>query len=535
MELVAERLQGMERTSLQRAQSRRLGRQAIAAGLSGLLLVLAFPRFDLGPLAFFALVPLLFALYGEKPQKAFWMGLLTGCLFYLLSLSWMTHTMTVYGGLPWPLSVLVLFALALYLSLYFALFALLFAKAQDRSGLFQATFAASLWTALEYLRTYLLTGFPWNLLGYSQYRNLPLIQIAAYTGVYGVSFLLVFVNASIAYALRPPCRWREALPSLLMSLLLLLSAFGSSWIPLPQPSKGRELKVALLQGNIDQSVKWDLAYQGATLEVYRRLTLEAAKKSPALIVWPETATPFFLRSHPLGGEVFRIAQEVGTFLLVGSPDWDGDLPAAAQRQAGRRRYFNSAFLISPEGRAIDQYNKIHMVPFGEYVPLKRILFFVQKMAYGIGDFSGGDRYTIFSPPFGRFSVMICYEVIFPDQVRRFVQGGADFLVNITNDAWFGRSSAPYQHLAMAAFRAVENGVYLIRAANTGISAIVAPTEGIVKATDLFVEAALSGTIHLKEGMTFYTRYGDLFALGCVAFALATLLSLRSFCWKKLAG
>ena len=511
-------------------------RQLALAGLSGLLLVLAFPRFDLGLLAFFALVPLLFALYGEKPQKAFWMGLLTGCLFYLLSLSWMTHTMTIYGGLSWPVSVLVLFALALYLSLYFALFAFFFAKVQDRSGLFRATFAASLWTALEYLRTYLLTGFPWNLLGYSQYRNLPLIQITAYTGVYGVSFLLVFVNASMAYALRPPFRWRETLPPLLISVLLLLSAFGSSWVPLLWQPKGGELRVALLQGNIDQGVKWDSAYQAATLEIYRRLTLEAAKENPALVVWPETATPFFLRSHPLGGKVFRTAQEAGAFLLVGSPDWDGDLPAAAQRQAGeRRRYFNSAFLISPEGRAIDKYDKIHMVPFGEYVPLKRILFFVQKMAYGIGDFSGGDRYTVFSTPFGRFSVTICYEAIFPDQVRRFVLSGADFLVNITNDAWFGRSSAPYQHLAMAAFRAVENRVYLIRSANTGISAIVAPTGEIMEVTDLFVEAALSGTIRLKAGETFYTRYGDLFALGCVAFALATLLSWRSSRWKKRAG
>lgn len=502
------------------------------AGLSGILLASAFPRFDLGPLAFFALAPLFFALYGEKPQKAFWTGLLTGCIFYLLSLSWITHTMTVYGGLPWPVSALVLFALALYLSLYFALFAFFFAKAQDRSGLFQATFAASLWTALEYLRTYLLTGFPWNLLGYSQYRNLPLIQITAYTGVYGVSFLIVFVNASIAYALRPPFWRREALPSLLISVLLLLSAFGSSWAVLPWQSKGGELKVSLLQGNIDQGVKWDQAHQAATLETYRRLTLEAAKEDPALIVWPETATPFFLRGHPLGGQVFRTAQEAGAFLLIGSPDWDGDLPAALERKAGeRQRYFNSAFLVSPEGLVIDKYDKIHMVPFGEYVPLKQILFFVQRMAYGIGDFSGGNRYTAFSLPIGRFSVMICYEAIFPDQVRRFVLGGADFLVNITNDAWFGLSSAPYQHLAMAAFRAVENRVYLIRSANTGISAIVDPQGRIVEATDLFVRVVLNGTIHLRAGETFYTHYGDLFALACVAFSLATILSLKRLHWN----
>jgi len=355
------------------------------AGLSGLLLTLAFPRFDFSLLAFFALVPLFIALYGVKPWRAFRLGLLSGCIFSFGSLFWVTHTMTVYGGLPLLVSTLILLGLALYLALYFALFALLYTKIQGHSGSFQIFFAAATWTALEYLRTYLLTGFPWNLLGYSQHQNLAIIQVAAVTGVYGISFMIVSVNATIAYLLRRPLHFKEAFFPSLVPVLFLVAALGYSNIVLSWQSDGKMLRVALLQGNIGQGVKWNPDYQAATVETYRRLTLQAVEERPALVVWPETAVPFFLRSDPLGEQVFKLAKETGTFFLVGSPDWEGGSP---------QQYFNSAFLISPEGRPVEKYDKIHLVPFGEYVPLKRILFFVQKMAYGIGDFGHGERYTI---------------------------------------------------------------------------------------------------------------------------------------------
>ncbi len=507
MRVVAGRTRGIERTD----QVLPL----MLAGSSGVLLILVFPKWDLGFLAFAALVPLLLALQPASPRKAFFLGFVTGCVFYLGSLSWLMHPMTVYGGLSPLVSFLILLSMACYLALYFAGFAFLAAQVKDSPVLFQVLFLPAAWVALEYVRTYALTGFPWNLLGYSQYKSPSLIQIAAFTGVYGVSFLVVFVNASIASALRPPFRrWRFLAPLLLVFLLGIGSFTDPAAVGFTGSRGDKDLRVALLQGNVDQGVKWDPAYQMATLEIYRRLTMKAAGEGAALIVWPETAAPFFLRWEPkLARMVLDMASRAGTFLLVGSPDREGD---------GEERYFNSAFLISPEGKIVGKYDKIHMVPFGEYVPLKRFLFFIQKMAEGIGDFSGGERYTLFSLPRGRFGVTICYEIIFPNQVRQYVNRGAEFLVNITNDAWFGRSSAPYQHLAMAVFRAVENQVYVVRSANTGVTAIIDPAGRIMKQTDLFVEAVLVGEISLRKGTTFYTRYGDLFAWICSVFALAVL-------------
>ncbi|MBI3990264.1 MAG: apolipoprotein N-acyltransferase [candidate division NC10 bacterium] len=519
MELVAERVRSIERTNLVR--------QLAMAGSSGILLVLAFPKWDLGFLAFVALVPLLLALQSASPWRAFFLGLAAGSVFYLGSLSWVTYTMTVYGGLSPLFSLLILLSLAFYLALYFASFGFLVAKVKDRPSLFQVLFFSTAWVALEYVRTYALTGFPWNLLGYSQYKSLSLIQIASFTGVYGISFLVAAVNASIASVIRSPFRRGRALVPLFLILLLGGGAFTYSTATGFAESMGdKDLQVALLQGNIDQGVKWDPVYQTTTLETYHRLTLKAAEEGAALIVWPETAVPFFLRWEPgLSRVVLDMASKAKAFLLVGSPD---------RERGDEERYFNSAFLISPDGQITEKYDKIHMVPFGEYVPLKRLLFFVQRMAEGIGDFSGGERYTIFSLPKGRFGVTICYEAIFPNQVRQYVNRGADFLVNITNDAWFGRSSAPYQHLAMAAFRAVENQVYVIRAANTGVTAIINPSGRIVQKTDLFVAAVLVGGISLKKGTTFYTRHGDLFAWVCVAFALAALAGERASLLKLLA-
>lgn len=231
-------------------------------------------------------------------------------------------------------------------------------------------------------------------------------------------------------------------------------------------------------------------------------------------MWPEAAVPFLLQEDPRRVQIEALAREVGASLLVGAPDV----------QAGQPR--NSAFLLGPAGRLLGRYDKRHLVPFGEYVPLRRLLFFVDPLAGGaIGQFSPGREATVFATPSGRFGVVICYEAIFPEEVRDLFRGGADFLVNIINDAWFGRSAAPVQHLAMAAFRAVENRAFLIRAANTGISAIVAPDGRIVQASELFTTAVLAGAITPRAGGSLYTRYGDLLAWGNVGGALAAVLGL----------
>jgi apolipoprotein N-acyltransferase len=495
-------------------------RAALLAAASGGLLVLAFPTPDMGGLAFVALVPLLLAIRGEAPARAFCWGTITGLLFYLWSISWVTRTMTTYGGLSVPVSGLVLLALAGYLALYIGLFCYGTSFLAGAGWLIDVLAPPALWVALEYLRTYALTGFPWALLGYTQYRSVSLLSIASVTGVYGLSFLVVLVNAALA-RVAATAEARARTVGLAGAIILTLFCSARLLSPSSAPADSRqELEVALVQGNIDQSLKWDPAMQAKTIELYRRLSLEAAKGSPALIVWPETAVPFFLRYEPaLRGRVMDIAAETGSYLLVGSPDIE---PSGTGSEGSR--YRNSAFMISPHRELLGRYDKIHMVPFGEYVPLKSVLFFVQKLAYGIGDFEGGRTYTIFDLPRGRFGATICYEVIFPDQVRRYVKEGADFLVNITNDAWFGRSAAPAQHLAMAALRAAENNRYLIRAANTGISAIVDPGGRILQASDLFVPTVVSGRIRREQGETFYTRYGDLFAWSCVALVVAVFMA-----------
>jgi apolipoprotein N-acyltransferase len=210
-----------------------------------------------------------------------------------------------------------------------------------------------------------------------------------------------------------------------------------------------------------------------------------------------------------------LAQEAGQPLLFGSPTY--------VRDGGQDVMYNSAFLVGPDTTVLGRYDKIHLVPFGEYIPLRRLLFFLDKLVAGIGDFRSGEAYTVMAIPQGRFAVLICFEGIFPDLVRHFVRHGAQFLVNITNDAWFGYSPASYQHLSMVVFRAVENRLPIVRAANTGISAVIDPTGRLSQQTDLFVRTWIKARITPAEGATtFYTRWGDLFAYGCV---LVTAVSL----------
>jgi apolipoprotein N-acyltransferase len=489
------------------------------AALSGVLLALAFPTFDVAPLAFVALVPLLVGLHGVPPLQGTYLGILAGAVFSLMSIPWVVHTMTTYGGLPLPVGILLLVALSLYLALYVGVFAFGITRLSLEGGLGYLVGAATLWVGLEYLRTFLLTGFPWNLLGYTQYRSLSIIQIASITGVYGVSFVLVLVNAAAALAcLHVRRSARQALMPVLGAGVVLTATvvFGMGRMVSAEIPR-REIRVSVVQGNIEQGIKWDPEFASRTIAIYEGLTRRADRGSD-LIVWPETAVPFFLRE---GGQLTRrvldLATEVQTPILVGSPDRVSDASP---------RYYNSAFLISPAGEIVQKYDKIHLVPFGEYVPLSSLLFFVDKMATGIGDFSAGEVFTVFETAGGRFGVLICFEAIFPDQVRGYVLAGADLLVNITNDAWFGDSAAPYQHLSMAVLRAVENGVYLVRAANTGISALVAPSGEILHQSDLFVEAVLSATMAPRSGGTFYTRRGDLFAWGSVLISLFLLAPRR---------
>ena len=477
---------------------------------SGLLTVAAFPNWNWGPLAFVSLVPFLVALRGVSPPHGFALGLAWGMAFFLGALYWVTYVMVTYGHMTPPLAIFAWVGLAVILAGYPGLFGWAVARLRWVSPMVWAIGASVIWVAVELLRSYLFTGFPWVLLGYSQGSSLELIQAARISGVYGVSFLVVLMDAALAAALFPgPSAWRRAAPVAVAAVLLVAAAaYGRGVLRAPSPP--REGAVAIVQGNIDQGVKWTPGMREATVAKYRRLTLPVARERPALVVWPESAMPFLMRIDPsLGPQALAVAREARTPVLVGSID-----------QVGPGTFTNSAFLVGETGEILAKYDKRHLVPFGEYVPLRPIFFFLDQLVVGIGDFLPGKGDTVFRGPFGRFSVLICYEAIFPDEVRRDVLDGAEFLVNITNDAWFGRTSAPYQHLAMAAFRAVENNVYLVRAANTGISAIIEPSGGIAEPTGLYTDAAFVGRVRLGGARTFYTRYGDVFAWACAMGAAA---------------
>ena len=494
--------------------------------LSAGLLVLAFPAFDLWPLAFLALVPLLAATARARPLRAFAAGALSGTAFALVHLWGLTVAMAEFGGIARPLVAVLLLLLAAYVGVYVGAFTAGWAWSARLPPLARLLFAAALWTALEYLRAHLLTGFPWAFLAYTQYRNIPLIQMAAWTGMYGVSFLVALANVALTLLILH----RRAWATVARVAAVGLAAFGVA-LGLPplahRPPEGPALRVAVVQGNIPQDVKWRPAWRLRTIETYRRLTVEAARTAPALIVWPETALPFLLTRDEGAREwLGRLAAEARTFVLVGAPDVSVASPT---------RYTNSAFLVAPDGRIAGRYDKVHLVPFGEYVPLRRLFFFMDKLAQGaVGNFLPGEEQAVLASPGFHVGATISYEIYFPNEVRQFILRGAQFLANITNDAWYGRTAAPYQHLAMAVFRAVENRAYLVRAANTGVSAIIAPDGRIVARSEIFTEAILTGEVRLRPGQTFYTpytRFGDVFAwialVGVVAVPLSVAAAQRA--------
>jgi len=490
--------------------------------VSGVLLILSFPNFDFEFLAWFALVPLFYSIEGKGLYPSFKLGFLTGFVFFLGILYWIIVAVHTYGNVPLILSGLILLLLVIYLGLFMGAFTFLTRLVQIHSGIQTILFAPILWAALEYLRSFLLTGFPWAYLGHSQYLNLPFIQVADITGVYGLSFVILSVNAALFAVLH---QWPQRIfpfKEVTVTVLVLLGFLIYGYAKMKQVdrvvARSPSLKVGLVQGNIDQSIKWNESFQLETLKIYRRLSLGVAEDKPDLIIWPETATPFFFQDakeyQPI---VLEIPERTNAFLLFGTPFY--------RIEKGKVNYYNSAFLFSPSKKLIGKYDKIHLVPFGEYIPLKKLLFFVESsLGEGIGNFKSGKGMINLSLPQGEFGVVICFEIIFPDLCRRFVKGGADFLVTITNDAWFGRTSAPFQHLSIATFRAIENRVFIARAANTGISAFIDPKGKIIKRGDIFTEEAMNGTIRIMKEKTFYTLYGDVFAWICSGFSIFFLFN-----------
>lgn len=500
------------------------GVRVIFSLFSGLLLTASFPKIGADWLAWFALVPLLFSLRNVSSKEGFRAGFLAGLSHYFTLTYWLVYTMKTYGNLPMHVCIPLLFLLSSYLALYVGFFSMGLVGLCSRPG--QCFFIIPvLWVALEYIRSFLLTGFPWELMGYSQFRHLYLIQIADIFGVFGVSFLIVLANAALFLFLLclTKSNWQGTRISKRLvagSMTCFALIFGLVWFYGVQRVKlvdelgavSPTLKGAIVQGNIDQAKKWDRLFRRFSTQKYIDLSLSAKSEHPELIVWPETATPFyFLKNIRMTQVVMNGIQRVGSNFLIGSPSFI--------RREKEVSYYNSAYLIGPDGEIKGKYDKVHLVPFGEYVPLKKWLSFAGKMVEHAGDFKPGKEGNTISLGDHHLGVQICYEIIFPDLARAMAKNGAVLLVNITNDAWYGTTSAPYQHFSMTIFRAVENKRSLIRSANTGISGFIDPAGRVIASTPLFEDAVLIRSVPLLNKQTIYTRVGDIFAIICLIMVL----------------
>ena len=516
------------------------GVPALAALASAGLLAAAMPgRVGWWPLLFVGLAPLLLLVLHAHPGRSLLVGFLFGLVYHLALLYWIVIVLNRYGGLPLGLAVPALVLLAAYMACFPAIccFAVgLVVSAQpdrSRSAAALVWAAPAAWVGCEYLRSVLFTGFPWMDLGYGLFAQPILIQAADLGGHHLLSFALVLSNG-LATAGLDRLRHRSSLSRqtrwpLLAAAAVLLAIGGYSFARQQTVdaalASARQARVAVVQGNIDQSVKWSQSNKVATVNTYLRLSRQMTREGAVdLVVWPETALPFYPQQDPLVSRLDDFATAEATWLLTGAPLFT---ITPGENGAGQEQYWNGALLLGPGGRIGGEYAKQHLVPFGEYVPLRRWLPFLQPLVVNIGDFSAGAGQKPLALGAMRLGVLICYESIFPDIARESVGQGANLLVNITNDAWYGRSSAPWQSMAMAVLRAVENRRALVRAANTGISGFVDPLGRITARTELFVETAQAASTPLLELNTVFGQGGHWFGLACAGCALlAAIVSRR---------
>ena len=435
--------------------------------------------------------------------------------------------MAEHGGLAVWVAVLINIGLVALTALFPAVFAVVVRRLCVVGGSRALAAAPLVWTATELGRTYLFSGFPWVLLGYSQTDVLPIAQLASVFGVYGVSALVVSVSAALAasgLAIVAPAdgrgdagRTRIWPVAVAIGLVLSVAVWGSLRVTgSALTSSGTPVRVGLVQGNVAQGEKWDPTRATAIFESYLGLTRRAIREGADLVIWPESSTPFSFEEDRTAAEAVRqLARDGRVDILFGSNQVERTTP---------NRYFNAAFLLGPDGEQKGVYRKMHLVPFGEYVPLKSLLSFAAPLVEAVSDFSPGTEATLLPTLGGPASTAICYEIVFPNLVRQSVADGSQLLTTITNDAWFGRTVAPYQHFAQASMRAIENGRYLVRAANTGISGIVDPYGRVVARSDLFAPAVVVGDVRFLRATTVYTRIGDAFAYASLALTVGALLT-----------
>jgi apolipoprotein N-acyltransferase len=480
---------------------------------------------------------LLVALAGPRRVtlgRAFTLGLLTGVVHFAGTLYWITHVMNTYGELPIWVAVALNGALVGYLALFPAVFAVIVRRIVVARGTMMMMGAPLVWVATELGRTYLLTGFPWVLLGYSQASVLPIAQLASIFGVYGVSMLVASVSAAVAILGAGSGSAEKDVPGtgrfvrfvpLAASFagVLGVAVWGSQRAATGRLThEGSTIRVGIVQGNVDQGQKWDPAHATAIFQDYLRKSRQALREGANLVLWPESSTPFMFEEDAVGAEQVRmLARQARVPILLGSDqiEW-----RTVDNKRIPDKYFNSAFLVRPDGSTAGAYRKMHLVPFGEYVPFQRLLFFAAPLTEQVGTFSPGLAPALLDVEGHPVSVAICYEVVYPSLVRQFVAAGSELLTTITNDAWFGSTSAPYQHFEQASMRAIEEGRYLVRAANTGISGIVDPYGRVLDRTGIFQAAVLVGDVRFLRASTFYGRHGDVLAYAAAAVTLLMLVA-----------
>jgi apolipoprotein N-acyltransferase len=496
------------------------GRYA-ASGLSGLLLSACFPTFDWNILVWVACLPLMMALVAERRWlQGFWLGYVAGAVFLSGSCYWFVSVMQGYGNLNPVVAVGVLVLFVIMFSTFYGVFGLFETAVARRSTGAALILSPFLWVAMELARTYLVTGFPWNLLGYAV-RPIGLQQVASVTAVYGLSFLAVATSALVAWVLLKRGR-KDAWVAVAAWAVILV---GGNWLLGPPPQQPEPNVALLVQPNIplgeaamDTWVPWA---NPAPLESLVSDSVEAARESgataaaPPLVVWPETSAPFLYGRDPVfRGAIESMAKQANAYVISGTVTFAGQ---------GGSRPQNAAVLLGPGGDLLLHYVKIHLVPFGEYVPWWAFPGKVGKITAEVGDFVPGKAVEVARTPEGVIGIFICYEAIFPQLVRKFAAEGAGVLVNISDDGWYGNSSAPFQHFEMARFRAIENGRFVLRGTNNGITAIIDPYGRIRKEIPRNQYGILTGHFRYLTKKTFYTEYGDVFAWFCVAVTVGMVL------------
>lgn len=486
--------------------------------ISGVLTALSFPKFNLSFLCWISLIPLFFALHDRSAKQSFFLGFLGGIAFNAILIYWIPAVPAHYGNLSIGVSLLIYAIFVIYLALFWALFSWFFAKIQRTFPNLIFLLAPFIWIGFEYILTHLLTGFPWGLLGYSQHNNLWFLQLASLAGIYGLSFILVLFQSLFVYSMIQ----KRKTPFFLGLILVLLLHFGGWMIIKNNPSMEESFQASVIQGNVSSEIQWDQISDFQIRDLFNQhlsLSSDANKQGSRLIIWPEFSVPLcFSCSYNIYPEfkyeLSRFVQESGATLLLGTNEtvMFQQLP----------HYYNTALCLHPD-LSMSQYYKIHLVPFGEYTPYKKVFFFIEKMTHAIGELSSGNTFVLHQFEGKKFGVPICYEIIFPNLVRKFVKKGADFLVTITNDGWYGNSSAPYQHFAIAVVRAVENRRFLLRSATTGVSGIIDPYGRILSRTEMMTQTYLTETVAPMNTITPYTHYGDFFPLASLTLVIVFLI------------